>query len=295
MASLPLLISAYPILRSLASFISSRDLFNLARTCKSNYQNILSSKRTFHALRRHCLCDGLGVLERQNFNGLYFLRGWYVWGDERRIWNDEPIEVRLYNTKCEVEALPCCKCGINICEECRYYPREPPPSSRQPGRPHLNAAWQSENVMCLCPECDGRVEEEVRGRFLNELCDCNAYARWICSKCVKEERKFTRDYYEKHTAMDGYGETKHMTDHQFDRDFYCLCGNSVPQDTRPRCTWCRRRHLPETEWYDEWRELGRQKPVFEDPCYPVFLGSRYNTCSDPMYPKLPYDGPIWQA
>ena len=44
--------------------------------------------------------------------------------------------------------------------------------------------------------------QEVRGKFLNELCDCDIYTRWICYKCVIEERRFTLDYYKNHVADD---------------------------------------------------------------------------------------------
>ena len=218
MASLDLLISRYPILQSLTCFLSTRDLFHLSLICKSSYRAILASGTTFNILRRKCLCDGRGLSERQSFTGLYHLAGWYTWGNKRHIWEDEPIEVRLFNTKCdEVGALPCRKCGINVCEECRYYPRERPRSPQR--RPHLNGSLESENVMCLCPECDARLEDELRGNFLNELCDCDLYTRWICSKCVEEEYLFTRSYYDNHTELEGNSDaTKSLIDHQFDRD-----------------------------------------------------------------------------
>ena len=55
---------------------------------------------------------------------------------------------------------------------------------------------------------------------MNELCDCDIYTRWICYKCVTEERQFTLDYYKNFTGSewdDGEGgprETKIMGDHQ---------------------------------------------------------------------------------
>lgn len=78
--------------------------------------------------------------------------------------------------------------------------------------------------MCLCTECDAKLEsEKIQGKFLNELCDCDIYTRWICHKCVLEERQFTRDHYSNHTAhewddryWDGKGITKVMGDHQTD-------------------------------------------------------------------------------
>lgn len=44
-------ISQYPMLETLASFVSTRDLHNLAATCKSNYTHVRSSRSTFGALR----------------------------------------------------------------------------------------------------------------------------------------------------------------------------------------------------------------------------------------------------
>jgi hypothetical protein len=216
MIPLARLISEYPILQSLRSFVSSLDLFNIALTCKANYVFILSSKRLFNTLRQQSLCDGHGLAERQAFTGLYSLEHrQYNFGGKRHIFLDEPIEVYLYNLKCdEAEALPCRKCGINVCEECRYYSREPPPKGDPRRRPHLNASWQSENVMCLCIECDADTENKLRGQFLNELCDCDEYERWICPKCVREEQKFTEDYYNNHTDFGESGDTKNVGNHQ---------------------------------------------------------------------------------
>lgn len=119
MAHVSDLISQYPILQVLSEYLSTLDLFHLALTDRSHYDYILSSKNIFNTLRRSCLCDGHGLADRQNFVGLYSLdRRSYNWGLARRvIWQDDPIEVRLYGTKCDdSEALPCIKCGINICE-----------------------------------------------------------------------------------------------------------------------------------------------------------------------------------
>lgn len=216
-----LLLSQHPILRTLATFLSTLDLYNLGRTSHAHFSYVLSSKHAFNILSCESICDGRGLADRQNFQGLYSLaRRSYVWGNTRKIWQDEPIEVELYGAKCDAaHALPCRKCGVNICEvhhalsqwkqahvlntqECRYYPREPPHAGYPRRRPYLNSPWQNENVMCLCDQCDARLESELRGKFLNELCDCDIYTRWICHKCVREERKFTRQYYEKYTSHD---------------------------------------------------------------------------------------------
>lgn len=78
--------------------------------------------------------------------------------------------------------------------------------------------------MCLCDECDVWLESELHGKFLNELCDCDIYTRWICHKCVREEREFTHQYYTKYTCSDYSPDTepylleprKVMTDHAFE-------------------------------------------------------------------------------
>ncbi|KAI8653820.1 hypothetical protein NCS56_01337200 [Fusarium sp. Ph1] len=59
-----------------------------------------------------------------------------------------------------------------------------------------------DNIYCLCSTCDTSTEKEVAGKFLNELCDCDRYTRWICLKCKKEENAFTKDYFDKHTVME---------------------------------------------------------------------------------------------
>jgi hypothetical protein len=118
MATLATLVAQYPVLRHLSSSLSRRDLLNIALTCRTHFSFILSSRNVFEALLRDSLCDGSGLEKRQNFEGLYNLtRRSYSWGRGRKIWQDEPIEVRLYGTKCdEVNALPCVKCGVKICE-----------------------------------------------------------------------------------------------------------------------------------------------------------------------------------
>ncbi|KAH6883441.1 hypothetical protein B0T10DRAFT_410925 [Thelonectria olida] len=292
--SLTDLISSYAILPTLASWISTLDLYHLALVNRAHFSYILASQNVFKTLSRQCLCDGRGLADRQEFRRVFSLSPFsYVHGNSRKIHEDEEIEVRLYNVKCdEADALPCIKCGINLCEECRYYPRV---QRRSPlRRPHLNSSWQLENVMCLCPSCDAKLEEELAGQFLNELCDCDRFERWICSKCVREDHKFTRDYFDKHTKWEWYAEdegdtpTKFMTDHQFNRALWCMCGKEVEADTRPRCTWCKRRHLPESEWDNEWKQVGSKMPwIDNDPCYPHWVTDGQGNYPWP-YPELPY-------
>ncbi|KAI0382293.1 hypothetical protein F5Y04DRAFT_253418 [Hypomontagnella monticulosa] len=279
------LINQYPILTTLASYLSTLDLFHLGLTSHAFHSPILSSPSVFAVLRRDCLCDGRGLRHRENARNYP-----YFWG---QIHQDEEIEVRLFATQCdEAGALPCRKCGINICEECREAPRVRGPISR---RPHFNQS--SDNLLCLCPPCDARLENELKGKFLNETCDCDRYTRWICRRCVEQERRETKAYYEKHTVREvddyeHYEEFYDLTmvrrDDQFDILFYCTCGAFVPQDMRPRCAWCKRRHSPPEEWGRERREVERL-PV-DDGSYPVF-GPAYPH----GYPELPYKGPVYQG
>ncbi|KAL6404700.1 hypothetical protein AUP68_11528 [Ilyonectria robusta] len=284
------ILSSYAILPTLATWLSTLDLYHLALTNRSNFSSILESRKIFKSLSRHCLCDGRGLVRRQEFRKPYSIGPRdYAWGRRRKIYKDEPIEVRLYNVKCdEAGALPCIKCGINLCEECRSYPREP--LERPKRRPHLDAAYQLSHIMCLCELCDAAAEKEVTGKFLNELCDCDIFERWICTRCESKEVKFMIEYFPKHTKMDPDDDTllpsKLIPDHQFDRCFWCICGAQVPQSTRARCTWCKRRHLPESEWSKEWDEVGSKMPwVDDDPDYPHWVTDELGKYPNP-YPEL---------
>ncbi|RKL34021.1 hypothetical protein BFJ72_g9508 [Fusarium proliferatum] len=234
------LISSYSILTSLAPWLSTLDLYHLSLTSKSAYECIQSSPVIFKSLSRHCLCDGRGLATRQAYASPYHRnRMAGQWTPSPYLQDDEEIEVRLYNIKCdEAGALPCLKCGINICEECRCYPRAAPPNTHPNRRPHLRGSVQLDNIMCLCEECDAKTEKEVEGKFLNERCDCDIYTRWICVRCEEEERETAWKYFEEQTELDGnwivredmdYGDdfepTKTLPDHAFDRAVRTLTSN----------------------------------------------------------------------
>jgi hypothetical protein len=107
-------------------------------------------------------------------------------------------------------------------QECRWYLREPPHERYPQRRPHLNSPFQNENVMCLCPDCDEKLERELEQKFHNELCDCDIFTRWICHDCHWKELQFTGEYYKNHTKFEGgyindedeVSITKVMPDHQ---------------------------------------------------------------------------------
>lgn len=88
------------------------------------------------------------------------------------------------------------------------------------GRPHLNESDNNENVFCMCDKCDAKLESELKGQHLNDLCDCDVPRLWRCFRCVEEEEVETRQMYERNTLweedprLDEHDETKWMTSHQ---------------------------------------------------------------------------------
>jgi hypothetical protein len=271
------LLTQYPILSTLSTHLSAIDLFNLALTSTTHYDQILSSPTVFRTLTRQALCPGTGLLARQNLAGPYTIhQRSYIWGPTgRRAHYDEEIEVRLYNTKCDAaNALPCLKCNVNVCEECRYVPRVRDTATYASSRrPHLDAAYQSHTILCYCNDCDAEVEKGVVAKgYLSEVCDCDAYKRWICLKCKGKEWEEDGWYYTNWTRGDweqnsktqpggtteGYYDGMVLGDHQHYRavsnpliildfvanmiQFWCPCGKRSPSDGNIRCQWCKRRH-----------------------------------------------------
>ncbi|KAM0206617.1 hypothetical protein ACHAPA_004343 [Fusarium lateritium] len=226
------LVSSYSILTCLVPWLATRDLYNLGLTSRSAYAYIHSSSKIFKYLSRRCLCDGRGLATRQAYAGPYNLRRKPGRLDiNPQLEADEEIEVRLFNVKCdEAGALPCIKCDVNICEECRCYPRAAPAAVYPNRRPHLRGNYQLDNIMCLCDDCDAKTEKELGGKFVSERCDCDIYKRWICVGCSDEERQATRRYFEEHTQMEwewmvrdevDFGDdcepSKTLRDHAFER------------------------------------------------------------------------------
>lgn len=193
--ALPDLIVIYPILSTLAEYVSAYDLFHLGIANHSNHANIIASRPLFERLRRSCICDGRGLAQRQNFSPPYDAKSrWYDSRGPRYgpIYDvDEPIEVRLYNIKCDVaDTFPCVRCGVNVCEECRDYERWPHDSLFDGGRPYLaDDLSEIRYMVWMCPPCDANTEAELEGKHLSELCDCNVYTRWVCQRCARLEEK----------------------------------------------------------------------------------------------------------
>src|SRR5271170_4496868 len=135
MFDLPFLFSQYRILETTSHWLSTRDLFNVSLVCRDLHAVLIGSPKVFDHLKRYALCDGSGLKARQSYSGRYQTR---LWGKHQRCHDAEEVEVRVYRTQCdEASALPCIKCGINVCEECRFVPRFKQGLSSFPA-PHLN-------------------------------------------------------------------------------------------------------------------------------------------------------------
>jgi hypothetical protein len=123
MPNISLLCSQYELLEYIAQHLSTLDLFHLASTCSELFTVIRKSEPVFNRLRRLCLCDGRGLIARQEFRGIYALRDTDSTSGRDgggKCHYDEELEVRVWNRKCDAaNALPCLKCGMNVCEVCR--------------------------------------------------------------------------------------------------------------------------------------------------------------------------------
>ena len=121
MSNILFLLLQYELLEGIAQHISTLDLLHLASTCSELYTIIRQSEPIFNRLKRVALCDGHGLKARQEFQGIYALYTMgFVRGKGRKANYDEELEVRVWNLKCEAaNALPCLRCGVNVCEVCR--------------------------------------------------------------------------------------------------------------------------------------------------------------------------------
>jgi hypothetical protein len=113
MSGLSRILSQYNILDITAQHLSLLDLFRLATTSSRFYALIRKPDALFNRWKRITLCDGRGLRARQEFRGKYAS----IRPGRGRSAFDEELEVRVWNLKCDaVNALPCLKCGLNICE-----------------------------------------------------------------------------------------------------------------------------------------------------------------------------------
>jgi hypothetical protein len=107
------ILSQYTILEMTARYLSLLDLVRLARTSSAFYALIRRPQALFEHWKRITLCDGRGLKARQGFRGVYA----GTRPGRGRPEFDEELEVRVWNLKCDAfNALPCLKCGLNICE-----------------------------------------------------------------------------------------------------------------------------------------------------------------------------------
>jgi hypothetical protein len=71
--------------------------------------------------------------------------------------------------------------------------------------------------------------------------------------------------------------------------FWCLCGATVPEETWPRCTWCKRRHLPQSQWYQEVEELEARESRIELVGVQSLPGSKLiPSLTEKQNPDYPY-------
>lgn len=182
-ASLSDLLALYPIPSALSKQVSTIDLYNLARTCRALHTHIKPGTHLFKALCRQSFCDGKGLEARKQFREPLYTQLYY--GFVHTVMHDEAIEVRLFAQKCdEANALPCRRCGINICEGCRVWDRE---VNFLPIRPFAHMWEEAEHYYAPCLSFDEMTEKELRGQFLYEECGCVTYTRWLCFRCACEE------------------------------------------------------------------------------------------------------------
>jgi hypothetical protein len=137
------ILSQYEILEITTKYLTTLDLYNLGLSCRELHGCILNSKTIFNQLQRLCLCDGHGLKARQNFSGIYSLPD-YIYrkpasqtAEQQHSRSirpipscappepiqsapfDQEIEVRVWNLNCDAtNALPCLRCGVNVCEVC---------------------------------------------------------------------------------------------------------------------------------------------------------------------------------
>lgn len=285
------LISQYPVLIHFASHLSARDLYSLASTTSAFRHLLLSSPRLLIILKRHSICSGRGLLHRQNFTGRHadpypMIREVYSSAYRRlpTCQADEEVEVRVWAKECDAyNALPCVKCSVNVCEECRYVPRvpEPWPPLSNTRRPHWNIDRGCVNLLTYCWPCEAKIATSMP-HDESKPCNCDQYTRWVCHACAAAESHLEdRLQAQSMNVFDEQDEHKGMLlpDHQQLRAMFCPdCGVPAPNDGNVRCLWCKRRHLVgkrDEPWNCKFTELRGVKTAWvvmpdEDPDSPEY-------------------------
>lgn len=194
------LTALYPVLSILSIYISQLDLYHISRTCKACHSYVAPGSDLFTALCRESLCDGRGLQARKTFRApLYERRNVRhkrydgTW-ERPMIHFDEPIEICLDAKQCDQsDVLPCLKCGINICEECRVLDRASLADGWLPRLPFPHPNGEDSNFYALCSICDIETEAQLKGKHWSANCDCDAWDRWVCIKCAEAEVRFDED------------------------------------------------------------------------------------------------------
>ncbi|CAI7601131.1 unnamed protein product [Penicillium manginii] len=94
---LRLILSQYEILKRIAKYISTLDLFHVGLVCSDLHAYIFESDIIFDKLKRLNLCDGRGLAMRQNYAELYKAYG--AKSQPQAGLEDEEIEIRVWNVK----------------------------------------------------------------------------------------------------------------------------------------------------------------------------------------------------
>lgn len=103
--------SQYELLELHAQNLSTMNIYHTALTCLDLHDLIMRPQKKFESLKRVILSDVSELKAHQAF--------------ERVRFSHEPqeVEVRVWSSKCDERGgLPCLKCEVNVCEECREYP-----------------------------------------------------------------------------------------------------------------------------------------------------------------------------
>lgn len=193
----------YPVLATLSRYLSALDLYHTAQANKTCLTYIQLGSDTFSLLCRENVCDGRGLLARQEYREPFY-HSRNIRKETPRypgVFDDDQIEVNVWAVKCdEVNALPCRRCGMNICEECRCLDRVALKAGKLQRLPYPDNNGEHGNFFAQCPTCDDATEKEIEGQFLNAECDCDEWTHWVCIKCALEERKISDKYFLAHVG-----------------------------------------------------------------------------------------------
>jgi hypothetical protein len=185
------LLSPYPIVSTLARYLTYRDMANLALANRTTYSLLHPSRSYFETIKKPCQgCSG---------HGMRFLRSPDLLRQRWQVISRTLLRWALFARCKVVRGRPCQKCGRETCRNCRfdpdfgvgYYGRGLWLYEEHRNRPIFHKRYRGEVVMAMCPGCEERTEEWVRRTYPKgrDVCDCNLNRRWICHGCRYEEEK----------------------------------------------------------------------------------------------------------